>query len=343
MVFEDAIVFPGLINSHDHLDFNLFPQLGNRIYENYVEWGNDIHLHDKEEIEKVLRIPKALRVQWGLYKNLLNGITTVVNHGEWVDVENNAVNIIQDCQVLHSVQLEKNWIYKLNSKGFKKKPVVIHIGEGTDEASGREIDRLIDWNIFKRTLIGVHGVAMNGEQASFFKALVWCPGSNYFLLGRTAPVDKLKNKADIVFGTDSTVSAHWNIWEQLRQARALKLVGDAELFSMLTSVPAQLWRLNTGKIMPALDADMVIARKKTAEAGLEQFYSLNPEDILMVINQGNITMVDEEVYEQARAHIPLEGFSAIPVKKNTKYVRGDIEKLVSDTRKHYPELVFPYG
>ena len=34
--FDGAIIFPGLINSHDHLDFNLFPQLGNRAYKNYT-------------------------------------------------------------------------------------------------------------------------------------------------------------------------------------------------------------------------------------------------------------------------------------------------------------------
>ncbi|HEY1165598.1 MAG TPA: hypothetical protein VGE90_10535, partial [Chitinophaga sp.] len=28
--FDNCIAFPGLINSHDHLDFDLFPQLGNR-------------------------------------------------------------------------------------------------------------------------------------------------------------------------------------------------------------------------------------------------------------------------------------------------------------------------
>ena len=46
--FENAIAFPGLINSHDHLDFNLFPQTGNRIYNNYTEWGKDIHDQNKE-------------------------------------------------------------------------------------------------------------------------------------------------------------------------------------------------------------------------------------------------------------------------------------------------------
>src|SRR5438094_463304 len=80
--FENCIAFPGLINSHDHLEFNLFPRLGNRIYADYTEWGRDIHATNRDAIEAVLKIPKPLRVQWGIYKNLLNGVTTVVHHGE---------------------------------------------------------------------------------------------------------------------------------------------------------------------------------------------------------------------------------------------------------------------
>src|SRR4030095_8906486 len=66
-----AIVFPGLINSHDHLDFNLFPRMRNRIYNNYSEWGKDIHLNNRSEIDKVLKVPAMLRTSWGIYKNPL--------------------------------------------------------------------------------------------------------------------------------------------------------------------------------------------------------------------------------------------------------------------------------
>jgi cytosine/adenosine deaminase-related metal-dependent hydrolase len=52
-----ALVFPGLINSHDHLDFNLFPALGDKTYNDYTEWGNYIHQNYKEDIDKVLRYP----------------------------------------------------------------------------------------------------------------------------------------------------------------------------------------------------------------------------------------------------------------------------------------------
>lgn len=82
IIFANAMALPGLINSHDHLDFNLFPQLGDQIYSNYVEWGETIHLHHKEQINKVLKVPAALRAQWGIYKNLLCGVTTVVDHGK---------------------------------------------------------------------------------------------------------------------------------------------------------------------------------------------------------------------------------------------------------------------
>ncbi len=71
--FENVIAFPGLINTHDHLDFNLFPPLGKRIYKNYMEWGKDIHKVNKDQIESILKIPFQRRYKWGIYKNLFPG------------------------------------------------------------------------------------------------------------------------------------------------------------------------------------------------------------------------------------------------------------------------------
>src|ERR1700744_4993192 len=102
IVFDDALAFPGLINSHDHLDFNLFPMLGNRIYRSYTEWGPDIHANNDATIKQVLQVPKALRTLWGIYKNLLNGFTTVVNHGERLHIDNPLITVFQDYYCLHS-------------------------------------------------------------------------------------------------------------------------------------------------------------------------------------------------------------------------------------------------
>src|SRR6266700_2059917 len=122
-----AIAFPGLINSHDHLDFNLFPLLGNRIYNNYTAWGRDIHAKNAAEIAAVLRVPQQLRTRWGLYKNLLNGFTTVVNHGEKLETGKELISVLQDCNNLHSVGFEKNWRWKLNRPRRSSGPFVLHV------------------------------------------------------------------------------------------------------------------------------------------------------------------------------------------------------------------------
>ncbi len=155
--FENCLAFPGLINSHDHLDFNLFPQLGNQKFKNYIDWGNGLRREHEPAIQSILKIPKSLRARWGMYKNLLSGITTVVQHGERLPVADAPINLFDRCYSLHSVGLEKRWKYKLNKPFIPDYPFVIHIGEGTDEFSFEEINELLRWNLFKRKIVGVHG------------------------------------------------------------------------------------------------------------------------------------------------------------------------------------------
>src|SRR5947209_2662200 len=141
--FDNAIAFPGLINAHDHLDFNLFPSLVQRKYANYTEWGHHLHTSFKKEIAQVTQIPTGLRAQWGLYKNLLNGVTTVVNHGVKIRLPDSPINVLQTSQCLHSVKFERLWKLKLNNPVLAKRLCEIHIGEGTDECSLDEINDLL--------------------------------------------------------------------------------------------------------------------------------------------------------------------------------------------------------
>jgi cytosine/adenosine deaminase-related metal-dependent hydrolase len=337
ILFDDVIAFPGLINSHDHLDFNLFPQLANRIYNNYTEWANDIHVTNNAAIEAVQKIPKALRVQWGIYKNLINGVTTVIDHGDRIKTVTDLITIFQNCVSLHSLHFEKNWKWKLNDPFTKDKLFVIHIGEGTDAFAKKEIDVFNKYNFFKRKTIAVHGVAMDEKQAEGFTALTWCPATNYNLLGRTTDISTLKNKTTILFGTDSTLTADWNTWRQLRVARDSKQVSDEELFDMLTKNPADVWRLNAGSFKPKAAADIVVAKRKAGN-----FFDLDPEDILMVIRQGEIKLFDEVLLQQVNdLGIDTANFSKIIVNAACKYVKGDLSGLMKQVKEYYPAVVFP--
>ena len=343
LFFKEAIAFPGLINSHDHLDFNLFPRLGNHIYNSYTEWGTDIHRNNAESISRVLNIPRHLRVQWGIYKNLLSGITTVAHHGAKPQLQQDLISVCQEADSFHSVSGEKGWRLKLVNPFKKNKPVVIHIGEGTVPAAFEEINDLIRWNIFHRTLIGIHGVAMNEKQAASFRSLVWCPAANYFILNKTANIGLLKQHTKILFGTDATLSASWNIWEHLRLARDQRMVSDTELFDMLTTAPADIWGLeNSGSIAVNQWADIIVAKPAAGVKGWDAFYGLNPEDILLVMHKGNIRLFDQDLHDQLKqAGYPLNDFYKICLGDNVKYVQGDLPGLMKEIRVYHPLINFP--
>jgi cytosine/adenosine deaminase-related metal-dependent hydrolase len=338
--FDGALAFPGLINSHDHLDFNLFPPLANRIYNNYTEWGPDIHANNKAAIEPILRIPQSLRTQWGIYKNLLNGFTTVVNHGERLNTGAPLISVFQDCHCLHSVGFEPHWKWKLNHPGRTGHPFALHVGEGTDDDATREIDELIRWNLFRRPLVGIHGVAMTEEQAPAFHALVWCPASNYFLLGKTAPIDRLLGKVPVLFGTDSTLTSGWNAWDQIRLAKRLGLTTDTELLAMLTTAPAKTFELDDrGTLAPGKTADLVIARPKPGLTGMDGFFALNPGDILLVLQEGNIRLFDPSLLEPITEHeMTTQDFQL--TRPDGKYVAGDLPGLMQEIRRYCPEVAF---
>lgn len=332
--FEDCIAFPGLINSHDHLEFNLYPQLGHKIYSDYVEWGNDIHSKDKEIIESIESIPVETRMKYGIVKNLLNGVTSVAHHGAYnACLDDSPIFVIHNCTNIHSVRLGRKWKLKLNWLK-NREPYVIHIGEGINNESFEEINELIRWNLFKRKIIGIHGIAMTEEQSKNFKALIWCPVSNQFLFNKTADIDSLKKNTEILFGTDSTLTAHRNIWEHLRKAREMKLMNDEELFASVTKTAAEVWGLdNCGEISEGIIADIVIAKKRS-DSLFDSFYQTNPEDILLVLKKGEIILNDESV--KASISHQTEELNKFNINMNgkKKFIKYDTEKIFNEIKEH---------
>ncbi len=338
--FSNAIAFPGIINSHDHLEFNLFPKLGNRIYNDYIEWGNDINEQNKKQIEIVKKVPKDLHYKWGLYKNLICGVTTIINHGKILDTQhNNLPDVYSNYNYLHSLRIENKWKIKFLFK-LNRLPFLIHIGEGTNKESINEIDELIKWNIFKKDLIGIHAIAMNEEQSKQFKAIIWCPDSNSFLYNKTANIPLLKKYSNILFGTDSTLSADWNLWNHLRLARDLNYLNEDELFLSISETASKVWGLKSkGKIEINNLADIVICKKKYKNKW-ESFYSINPEDILMILKKGIIVLIDSELTIQYQ-NFNKDDFDLIYINSIKKYIIKGIRDLIQSINSLLPEFEFP--
>ena len=330
--FTGAVAFPGLINSHDHLEFNLFPLLANKVYKNYTEWARDIQESKQEEISAILRIPEDVRIEWGCYKNLLNGFTTVVNHGKKIGIGNSPVHVYQSCTSLHSTAFERNWRIKLNNPFNTSRIVAMHIGEGNDDMAGKEIGKVARWNFLRKKIVAVHGIAMNKKQARRFEGLTWCPDSNEKLIGATAAIKDIGSKTRVVFGTDSTLSSGWNAWEHFRLGLKQSGITEQNLLDMLTIVPAKLWGLkDRGSLKENTEANLVIAEQKAG------FFENNPENILMVIQKGKIRLYDESLAGQ----IQLPSFSKVTINKRVKFVDGDLPGLVNRIRSFCPAIDLP--
>ncbi len=338
--FENSIVFPGLINSHEHLEFNLFPRFGGGPYKDYVEWGDQIHKRHKESIDRIQRIPYDLRYQYGLFKNLVCGVTTVINHGNAPHLYfENLSEVYTNYNYIHSTRLDKKWRLKLNLL-FNGLPFVVHTGEGTNDKSANEAKTLLRWNIFRKEIIGIHAISVTEKLNSKFRAIVWCPDSNLFLYNKTADISKMKLHTEILFGTDSNLSADWNIWNHLRLARKLGMLDDSELYESVTEKAAKVWKIyDRGVIEINKKADLVIAEKNN-ENNMGSFYSCNPENIIMIIKNGKIVLVDDKFAADHRG-IQYEHFDKVLINNRIKLLPKGFNDLMKKISEFLPPKEFP--
>lgn len=272
----EAIAFPGLINSHDHLAFNCYPPTGAPPYQDFLDWSRDVQ-EKRSMIARIETIPRVVRVQFGALKNLLWGVTAVADHGGGVAPGDSPIAVLSPYQDLHSPELEhpRRWLTGL-------RPVVLHLAEGISAESRQRALRFLRYNYFRRPVAGVHGVGLEASDFSRLSAFIWCPASNLFLFGRTAEVAAARRRTRVLFGTDSTLSAPGTLWDHVCRARGA--IADEDLFAALTSLPARFWKLRQ-------QGDFVVARRGQS-AAWDAFFSLTPDDILLVVRAGQPVLVD---------------------------------------------------
>ena len=301
----DAIAFPGLINSHDHLEFNCYAPTGKPPYRDFVGWAEDVQAA-REVMGSVEAIPLALRRRFGLLKNLLWGVTAVADHGGAEPEGDDPLTVLTPYKDLHSAEFgrRRSWFNGLG-------PVVIHLAEGDTPACRKRALGYLRWNLLRRPVAGVHGVALKGDDFEQLAALVWCPGSNLFLFGRTADAATAARRTTLLFGTDSTLSAPGTLWDHLRYARGS--VREPEIFKALTLAPGRFWKTPTRH-------DFVVARRRTAHKW-DAFFALTPDDILLVVKDGKPVLADR----------PLgEDFHAI----GSKYVRMPVPAMIEEVGRY---------
>jgi len=292
------LILPGLINAHDHLEFNLFPRLGRGPYANATAWAEEIFRPSDSPVREQLQVPKPVRLWWGAIKNLIAGVTTVLHHNPYhAEVFEDAsfpVRVAARFGWAHSLRFSPDLVerHKATPAGA---PFVIHACEGTDNCARNEIYDLDAAGVLGPSTVLVHGVALDSAGLRLARSrgvsLVWCPSANEFTLGRTLARETLGCGIPIALGTDSAMTGDGDLVDELRIAR--RYIDRERLYQMVTSEAARILKLDSGEgeIRDGGLADVVVV-KDQGQTPAESLDNLRPE---LVIIGGRIRLMSEKL------------------------------------------------
>src|SRR5262249_32619148 len=172
-----AVVLPGLVNAHDHLELNHYGRLKCRDrYANAAQWIDDLRprLSDDPQIREGRAHPLGERLFIGALKNLLAGVTTVAHHNPFYPELRRTVpiRVVRRYGWAHSFQLEHLPAGARGEPGGDiaarsratpvDAPFMLHLAEGIDDAASGELPRLGALGCLKPNTVIVHGVAIDG-------------------------------------------------------------------------------------------------------------------------------------------------------------------------------------
>ena len=290
VIASGGTIFPGLIELHNHLSYNVIPQwLVPRRYTNRDQWSG------APEKRRLISGPMTVLGQTPSYveavvryveaKCLLGGVTTSQGltlaskagiaryyRGTVRNVEQTDDPALPEA-LTRIPDVEAADIAKFLARLERSTCLLLHLSEGTDPRARAAFSalRLPDgrWAITP-ALAGIHGVALTPTDletlAANGGALVWSPLSNLLLYGATADVAAAKaHGLRLALGSDWSPSGSKNLLGELKVAR---LVNDAlggpfsdrDLVAMATRNPAAIlgWHDALGSIEPAKRADLLV-------------------------------------------------------------------------------------
>ena len=313
------LLLPGLINAHDHLEFNLFPRLGRGPYPNAAAWAADIYHPDRSPVREHLLVPKEVRLLWGGVKNLLSGVTTVAHHNPYEPAifdRGFPVRVLQRFGWAHSLHFSPDLLDSFRHTP-EDWPFIVHAAEGTDSNAQAEIPRLKDLGVLTRRTVLIHAVCAQLDTVrEAGSSIVWCPSSNLFTLGRTLSAEAVRSGLVMGLGTDSALTGAGDLIDEMAGARAHGL-SDEDVYRLVTTSPARMLRLEPG----VADLVAVIDRGQTPAEALA---ALHPELVLIA---GRIMLVSDRFSQRLPAH-DLAGQHPIQIEGRGRWlIRADVPRL----------------
>ncbi|MDR0761292.1 MAG: amidohydrolase family protein [Treponema sp.] len=349
-----SIVYPGLINAHDHLQGNYLPPVGPKpgvFYLTGLPWDNDL----KASVIFAERSKLSREDLYNLsaYKCLFSGVTTVNDH--FPHILNHTIlptlpiRVIQEYSLSHeassydlkwgsSIESEHHWAVK------NRWPFITHLSEGFDEESMRGVENLEKLGALDAHCLLVHCIGFSDEDiqkvARARASVAWCPASNMFMFNVTAKIRKfLKAGINVTLGTDSSATGSYNLLEEIQYARNLyrRLYGEdlpaKTIFEMITENAAKAFLMENriGTLEEGKLADILILKGRVDDP-FENLASASMEDIELVTLAGKPIYGEFRFLDLLGGRIP-KAYHEITVGGRPMFISGDPAALYLSIRR----------
>ena len=331
---RNHLIFPGLINTHDHLHLNNIPPLPRSgPFANSYEWSAAFQSYlSSPAVTAATVVPKGLRHIHGGLKNLLCGATTVVHHDPWhpaLDSPAFPVRVLRDFGWSHSLGLGLPAgpvpygppVVDSFRATPAAQPWIIHLAEGTDAVAASELSALSTLRCVADNTILVHGVGLTDADIDLViersAAVIWCPSSNLAILKRTLNPRRLFTAGRLALGSDSRLSGARDLLDELRVAAANSDLTPRELLQTVTINASRILRAPLiGDLRAGQHADMLVLRDVGGDP-YRQLLAAERRDLRAVIRNGVPAIADPDFAEWfaacgvQTARVRLDGYDKL--------------------------------
>lgn len=357
---DGQVIFPGMINAHDHLIDTCWTGLGKTPVENWFEWNASVH--ESPEYKLMQRLSVTDLYVLGMYKNIVSGATTVVDHFPQ-EVSSTftghpLVSLLEHFYLAHSVSHHQlQWSSNIAEQFRQARgilPFMIHSGEGTHQDIREEIEQLNRMGAIDKNTVLVNATFLEEADLQLIAAkgaaIVWLPTSSTKIFGRQPNIALIKELGiPLSIGSDSSMSGSTTLLAELKKARDYSReqlqasITAKDLVRMVTTDAARIFGIEkqSGCISPGRRADFIVFRHDSESDVFAHFIDLRPEDFSMVVHKGTMMVGDDE-FRKISA-IDFSQYSEVKLNGQTKILYGQPSQLLTRIRhKLDSDIVFPF-